>query len=223
MIVFANRSSAGRLLAERLTLLAGRADVVVLALPRGGVPAGAAIAHRLGVPLDVFLVGKIDVPGRDDLALGAIASGEVVVFNEPLMARLHLPGAAVQFAISRARTDLAHREKFYRGSRPRIDVTGKTVIVADDGLATGATMLAAIRALRRRSPARIIVAVPVGAEESVRAVSADADEVICLSTPHDFRAVSLWYADFAQVTDDDVRALMSQSVDIAMPVDHAKA
>lgn len=223
MIVFANRSGAGRQLAERLTHLAGRDDVIVLALPRGGVPVGFAVAERLGVPLDVFVVRKIGVPGQTELALGAIASGDVIVFNEEMMSRLNLPGAAVQFAISQARMELDRREKHYRGSRPRIDVRGKTVVVVDDGLATGATMRAAVQALRRRSPARIVVAVPVGAEDSVNAVRAEADEVICLSTPYDFRAVSLWYVEFPQITDDEVRTLLSQSVDRFAAAGHAEA
>ncbi len=213
MMVFASRSGAGRQLAERLGHLAGREDVVVLALPRGGVPVGFEVAEKLGVPLDVLVVRKIAVPGRDELALGAIASGERIVFNEEIVSRLHLPGAAVQFAIARARTELRHREKYYRGDRPRLGVVGKTVVVVDDGLATGATMRAAVQALRRLGVGRIIVAVPVGAEDSVRAVRAEADEVICLSIPHDFRAVSLWYVDFPQVADDEVRDLLSQSVD----------
>ncbi|HSP33671.1 MAG TPA: phosphoribosyltransferase [Thermoanaerobaculia bacterium] len=223
MIVFANRSGAGRQLADRLMHLSGRDDVLVLALPRGGVPVGYSIAERLGVPLDVFVVRKIGVPGQDELALGAIATGEAVVYNEELLSRLHLPPAAVQFAIGRSRIELSRREKTYRGEKPPVDVGGKTVLVVDDGLATGSTMRAAVQALRRRSAKRIIVAVPVGSEDAVHLVRAEADEVLCLSSPPDFRAVSLWYVDFPQITDEEVRALLSQSVERASALSHASA
>ncbi len=218
MMVFANRAGAGRQLAERLSAYAGRDDVVVLALPRGGVPVAHEIAQHLGAPLDVFIVRKIGTPGMEEVAMGAIASGGIIVLNDDVVARARVPGTELQYAIELERAEVERREKAYRDGRLPLDVKKKTVIVVDDGLATGATMRAAVRALRRLSPARIIVAVPVGAETSVDELRAEADEVICLSTPYDFRAVSLWYVDFPQIRDDEVREILSRATET---VEHA--
>jgi predicted phosphoribosyltransferase len=213
MTVFADRSGAGRELAERLSAYASRDDVIVLALPRGGVPVAYEIADHLGAPLDVFVVRKIGTPGMKELAMGAIASGGIVVINDDIVSRARVPGAELQDAIEIERAEVARREKAYREGRLPLDVKGKTVILVDDGLATGATMRAAVQALRRLSPACIIVAVPVGAESSVNTLRAEADEVVCLSTPSDFRAVGLWYADFPQVWDDEVRELLRRAAE----------
>ena len=206
---FRDRTDAGRQLAARLAHYAGRPDVIVLGLPRGGVPVAAEVAQALGAPLDVFLVRKLGVPGQEELAMGAIAEGGVAVLNEDLIASLRIPRAAVEQAEARETAELQRRQRLYRGSRPAFDLGGRTVILIDDGLATGSTMEAAILALRRRGPARIVVAAPVGARESCDRLGRLADEILCASTPAWFSAVGQWYEDFSETSDDEVRRLLS--------------
>jgi predicted phosphoribosyltransferase len=206
---FANRSDAGRRLADRLADYAQRDDVLVLALPRGGVPVASEVARRLAVPLDVFLVRKLGVPGHSELAMGAIAEGGVEVLSEALIASLGIPRPRIAETAAQERVELERRERLYRGSRSRLEVRDRTVILIDDGLATGATMEAAIVALRAGQPARIIVAAPVGARDTCERLGRVADEVVCLAMPEPFRAVGLWYEDFAQTTDEEVQALLA--------------
>ncbi len=208
---FRDRAHAGRLLAERLREYAGRDDVVVLALPRGGVPVGYEIARALDAPLDVFLVRKLGVPGHEEHALGAIATGGIRVLNTQLIESLNLPAEWVEAIDAKERRELQRRERTYRGDRPPPDVAGRTVILVDDGLATGATMLAALHALRADEPARIVVAAPVADPAVCESLLAVADDVECLHTPRPFRAVGVWYEDFSQTSDDEVRVLLEQA------------
>jgi predicted phosphoribosyltransferase len=207
---FRNRAEAGRRLAEALQDYAGRDDVVVLALPRGGVPVGFEVARALGAPLDVFLVRKLGVPGHEELAMGAVASGGVRVLNEELVRRLGLSPQELEEIVARAEAELERREAAYRGDRPRTDVRGKVAILVDDGLATGATMRAAVEALRREGPAKLVVAVPTGAAESCEDLRPLVGELVCLTTPQPFYAVGLWYDDFTPTTDDEVRELLAR-------------
>jgi predicted phosphoribosyltransferase len=207
---FRDRREAGRLLAERLQAYAGRPDVLVVGLPRGGVPVAAEVARALGAPLDVFLVRKLGVPGHEELAMGAVATGGLGVINTPVVHGLGIPESVVRSAAAREYEELARRERLYRGDRPPPDVRGRTVIVVDDGLATGSTMLAAIQALRQQEPARIVVAVPAASPETCEALRAEADEVVCTITPEAFEAVGKWYEDFSPTTDDEVRGLLAQ-------------
>jgi putative phosphoribosyl transferase len=209
--LFRNRSDAGRQLATKLTAYAGRPDVLVLALPRGGVPVAEEVARRLGAPLDVYLVRKIGVPGHEEVALGAIASGGTRVLNEGIVRDLAIPGTVIDALAQREQKELERRERLYRGGRPFPDVAGRVVILIDDGLATGATMRAAVEALRAHRPARLVVAVPVGAPQTCAALESLADEVVCAVTPEPFRAVGLWYDDFDQTTDDEVRTLLDRA------------
>jgi predicted phosphoribosyltransferase len=205
---FADRAEAGRVLAEKLTDYAGRDDVLVLALPRGGVPVAYEVAAALGAPLDVFVVRKLGAPGQEELAMGAIASGDVVVINSEVVKALKVPSEVVAEKIAHERAELLRRESLYRGDRPSLFVQGRIVILIDDGLATGSTMRAAVTALKDQAPARIVVAVPIGAPATCAEFQGIADECICALTPEPFRAVGLWYEDFAQTTDDEVRALL---------------
>ncbi|HET9271928.1 MAG TPA: phosphoribosyltransferase [Vicinamibacterales bacterium] len=211
MTVFTNRADAGRQLATWLSAYAGRSDVVVLALPRGGVPVGAEVAARLGAPLDVFLVRKLGVPGHPELAMGAIAEGGVMVVSTAILADLGIPRAALDQVAARERLELERRDIQYRGGRERPSVRDKVVILIDDGLATGATMEAAVMALREQHPARIVVATPVGARESCERLRQVADEVVCALIPASFMAVGQWYQDFTQTSDDEVKALVEQA------------
>lgn len=206
---FRDRPEAGRLLAERLRDYAGRDDVVVLALPRGGVPVAFEIAEALGAPLDVFLVRKLGVPGQEELALGAIATGGTRVLNKELVDQLQLPAEWLEAIDAKERRELERRERAYRGDRPPPDLTGKTVILVDDGLATGATMCAAVEAVRARGAARIVAAAPIGSPEACDRVAGLADDVVCLRRPRAFRAVGAWYGDFSEVGDDTVAALLA--------------
>ncbi|HEX7420039.1 MAG TPA: phosphoribosyltransferase [Thermoanaerobaculia bacterium] len=215
MMVFANRSGAGRLLADRLSAYAHRDDVIVLALPRGGVPVAYEIAEHLGVPLDVLIVRRIGTPGMENVAMGAVASGGIVVINQDVVSTARVLGTEMQYAIELERDEVERREKAYRSGRLPLDVKAKTVILVDDGAATGATMRAAVLALRRMSPARIVVALPVAAEDTTEELKRDADDFVCLSTPHDFYAVSLWYADFPQISDDEVRELLGRAAELS--------
>jgi len=209
---FADRADAGRRLAERLGAYAGRGDVIVLGLPRGGVPVAAEVARSLPAPLDVCVVRKLGVPGDEELALGAIAAGGVLVLNDRVVSGLHLSDEAIAAVAAVEHAELRRREQAYRGERPPADVAGCTVIVVDDGLATGATMRAAVRAVRMRAPARVVVAVPVAAPETCAALGPEVDEVVCALRPSDFRSVGGWYDDFAPTTDDEVRRCVTSFV-----------
>jgi len=210
---FRDRDEAGDLLGRELArLLTRRDDVVVLALPRGGVPVAYGVARALDVPLDVFIVRKLGVPGHEELAMGAIASGGVRVLNRDVLDYMPVPQRMIDAVAAREQQELERREREYRGARPPLDVKDKTVIVVDDGLATGSTMRAAVAALRKMEPRRIIIAVPVAAESTCRDFRAEgiADDVVCLRTPEPFQAVGLWYSDFTQTSDDEVHELLSR-------------
>src|ERR1700737_1724601 len=208
--VFRDRHEAGRELARKLGPYANRPDVRVLALPRGGVPVAYEVARALGAPLDVFLVRKLGVPGYEELAMGAVATGGVRVLNDEIVRGLGISEHEIDAAAARELQELARRQRLYRGDRPLPDIAGRTVILVDDGLATGATMRAAIRALRQQQPARIVVAVPTASADTCEALKAEADDVICAMTPEPFFAVGHWYEDFTQTTDDEVRELLAR-------------
>jgi erythromycin esterase-like protein/predicted phosphoribosyltransferase len=208
--LFRDRREAGRLLAAKLAKYGGRPDVIVLALPRGGVPVAYEVASALGAPLDVFVVRKLGVPGYEELAMGAVATGGVRVLNDQLVNRLGIPDSIIDAVASREEQELARRERLYRDGRPPPNVRGRTVILVDDGLATGATMHAAIQALRQQQPARIVVAVPTASPETCEEMRTEVDEVICAITPEPFHAVGLWYQDFSQTTDEEVRELLAR-------------
>jgi putative phosphoribosyl transferase len=208
---FRDRRDAGRQLADKLTAYADRPDTLILALPRGGVPVASEVARALRAPLDVFVVRKLGLPGHEELAMGAVATGGVRVLNDQVVSQLRVPPSVIDAVTEREREELARREREYRDNRPAPDVRGKTVILVDDGLATGATMHAAIAALRQQGPARIVVAVPTAAPETCDAQRAEVDDVVCAITPEPFHAVGLWYLDFSQTTDDEVRELLAQA------------
>jgi putative phosphoribosyl transferase len=208
---FRDRREAGRALAAKLATYAHRPDVLVLALPRGGVPVAYEVTRALGVPLDVFIVRKLGIPGHEELAMGAVATGGVRVLNEQLVRALNIPDRVIEAVTAREQQELARRERLYRGDRPPPDVHGRTVILVDDGLATGATMHAAIAALRRQQPAHIVVAVPIAAPEACDALRVEVDDVVCAITPEPFHAVGLWYEDFSQTTDEEVRDLLARA------------
>jgi putative phosphoribosyl transferase len=208
LAVFQDRAAAGRVLADRLAGYARSRDVVVLALPRGGVPVGFQVARSLGAPLEVLSVRKLGVPGREELAMGAIAGEGTQVINQTVVRELGIAEDTLQAVAAAEHQELERRERTYRGQRPQPDLTGKVEIVVDDGLATGATMWAAVVAIRRQQPARIVVAVPVAAASTCQKLEEDADEVICATTPALFVAVGQAYRDFAQTTDEEVCALL---------------
>ena len=208
---FSNRTEAGRLLAEKLVKYAGRADVIVLGLPRGGVPVAYEVAKRLGVPLDVFIVRKLGVPGFEELAVGAIASGGVRVLNHDVMRALPNAEATIESITARETAELERREQSYRAGRPAPELQDRIVILVDDGLATGATMRAAVKALRQRDAAKIVVAVPVGPPDTCREFEDEANETICASVPEFFQAVGQYYEDFSQTSDDEVRELLARA------------
>jgi putative phosphoribosyl transferase len=210
-MIFRDRTEAGRRLAERLRHYAGRSDVLVLALPRGGVPVAAEVARELGAPLDVFIVRKLGFPGQEELAMGAIASGGSRVLNRSLLGRLHVSPEALERVASREMDELERRERVYRGGNAPLPVHGRTVILVDDGLATGATMRVAAAALRGKDPARIIVAVPVAAESSCQDFGDMVEEIVCVETPRSFGAVGQFYEDFSQTSDEEVRRLLEAS------------
>jgi predicted phosphoribosyltransferase len=209
---FQDRAEAGRILADRLAAYAGRADTIVLALPRGGVPVAYEVARRLKAPLDVFVVRKMGVPGHEEYAFGAIASGGSRVVNWQVADSLGIGDEAIE-RVTRTETEELHRrERLYRGSRPEPDIKGKTVIVVDDGLATGATMQAAVEALKQQKPAQIVIAVPVGSRDTCEFLGKKADVMcVCAVTPEPFHAVGLWYRDFSQTTDNEVRELLDRA------------
>ena len=216
--LFRDRTEAGRLLAARLEKYAGKPDMMVLALPRGGVPVAFEVAKALHAPMDVFVVRKLGIPGHEELAMGAVATGGVRVLNDQVVRVLGIPDYVIAAVVDWETDELKRRERLYRGDRPPPDVRGKTVILVDDGLATGSTMLAAVQALRHQGPARIVVAVPVAAPDTCELLKAHVDEVVCAATPEPFYAVGLWYQDFSQTTDEEVRELLGRS---ASEVTHA--
>ena len=205
---FSDRREAGGVLAKQLKAYAGRGDVVVLALPRGGVPVAAEVAAELGAPLDVFVVRKLGVPYQPELAMGAIASGGVRVLNDDVIAAAQITPPMLESATRIERRELERRERAYRNGRAAVAVKGKVAILIDDGLATGSTMRAAVEAVRRLQPSRVVVAVPVGAPDTCEGLAQIADDVVCIEMPEPFSAVGLWYEDFSQTTDDEVRALL---------------
>jgi predicted phosphoribosyltransferase len=208
---FENRADAGRMLAAQLAEFRGRPDVLVLGLPRGGVPVAFEVAQALGAPLDVYLVRKLGVPGHAELAMGAIASGGVRVVNQAMLRSLRISPQQLDAVIRAEDAELGRQERVYRGDRPPPDVSGRTVILVDDGLATGATMQAAVAALRSADPKEVVVAVPVAPPETCAELEAEADRVICALTPEPFYAVGAWYRDFSQTSDDEVRELLRRN------------
>jgi putative phosphoribosyl transferase len=216
---FSNRTEAGRLLAEKLVKYAGRPDVTVLGLPRGGVPVAFEVAQRLGLPLDVFIVRKLGVPGFEELAVGAIASGGVRVLNKDVMRAIPNADEVIETITVKETVELQRREQSYRDGRPAPELRDRTVILVDDGLATGATMRAAVKALRERGAAKIVVAVPVGPPDTCREFEEEADEVVCAAVPEFFQAVGQYYDDFSQTGDDEVRALLARAAQRATASD----
>jgi putative phosphoribosyl transferase len=208
---YRDRHDAGKRLAKLLSAYAHHPDVLTLALPRGGVPVAYEVARALKVPLDVFTVRKLGVPGHEEFAMGAIASGGMRVLNNDALRALHIPERVVEEVVTREQRELERREQLYRDGRPPPDVRGRTVILIDDGLATGATMRAALRALREQQPARLIVAVPVAAPPTCLELLDEADDVICAFTPDPFFAVGLWYQNFEQTSDQEVHDLLAQT------------
>ena len=210
--IFRDRKEAGQFLAQKLTDYANRPDVVVLALPRGGVPVAYEVANRLNAPLDVFVVRKLGVPGHEELAMGAIASGGVRVLNPDVLSYIRIHEAIIDRVSEFETSELERRERLYRGNRPPLEVKGKTVIVVDDGLATGSSMRAAVKALRQKDPKMIIVAVPVGARETCDSFENEVDTMaVCAVMPEPFMAVGVWYQDFSQTTDEEVRDLLARA------------
>jgi len=210
-MVFLDRSEAGRLLGARLSPYANREDILVLALPRGGVPVGLEVARALNAPLDVFVVRKLGAPGQEELAIGAISSGGVRLLNQATIHALGISRGQVEAITQREAQELERRERLYRGNRDAPEMRGKTVLVVDDGLATGLTMRAAIQALRQKEPKEIIAAVPVASSSACREVEKEADAVICLSTPPEFFALGQWYRNFSPVGDAAVRELLDRA------------
>jgi predicted phosphoribosyltransferase len=210
-MLFRDRAEAGRVLAGKLQAYAGRPDVVVLALPRGGVPVAFEVAQALGAPLDLFLVRKLGLPGHEELAMGAIATGGVRVLNDEVVRLLRVPPEVIDIVAAEEQQELQRREREYRGDRPPLDVRGRTVILVDDGLATGSTMRAAVAALHRLQPSRVVVAVPVAAPETCEEFRSEVDDIVCAQTPEPFRAVGLWYQDFSQTSDEEVRELLQRA------------
>jgi len=205
---FKDRREAGRLLIKALYSYQGREDVLVMALPRGGVPVAFEVASALGAPLELLIVRKLGVPGHEELALGAIASGGVRVLNQEVITALGICPETVEAVAAREALELARRERLYRGSRPMLPVAGRVAIVIDDGIATGSTMRAAVQALRQLGAARVIVAAPTSARDSADMLRHEADEVVCLATPEPYYAVGLWYERFEQTSDNEVRRLL---------------
>ena len=208
---FFNRTEAGQFLAETLSTYVNRDDIIVLALPRGGVPVAAEVAKKLNAPLDVFVVRKLGLPGHPELAMGAIASGGVRVFNGEVVNALRIPDEVMDAVSAEELAELQRLEKVYRAGLPPIDIEGKTIIVVDDGIATGSTMLAAVSALRQLNAARIIIAAPVVAASTFRAMQRAADEVPAVIMPERFYAVGQWYEDFSQTSDEEVRDLLTRA------------
>ena len=211
LMQFQNREEAGRILGQRLHLYKDRADVLVLALPRGGVPVAAEVAREIHAPLDVFIVRKLGAPGHAELAMGAIARGGVRVLNEFVIRELRISPEDIENTAGREEEEIRRRELLYRGEKSFPDLVGRTIIVVDDGLATGSTMRAAIQALKPQNPAQIVVAVPVAAADACEELAQEADAVFCAATPEPFHAVGLWYVDFHQTTDEEVRMILERA------------
>lgn len=211
---FRDRSQAGQELSRKLVAYADRSDVIVLALPRGGVPVGYEVAKALRAPLDVFLVRKLGAPGQEELAMGAIAMGGVRVLNDDVVKLLNIQPRDIESVAAKEERELARRDHLYRGARPRPNVQGFTVILVDDGLATGATMRAAVAALRRQGPKRIVVAVPVAAVQTIREFAAAVDELVCCCTPEPFYSVGFWYEDFSQAPEREIRELLERTAGV---------
>lgn len=207
---FQNRTEAGKLLASRLTDYANHTDILVLGLPRGGVPVAFEVAKALNLPLDICIVRKLGVPGHKELAMGAIASGGVRVLNYDVVSWLGISGKTIDEVAARELRELQRRDRAYRGDRPPLDVRDRTVILVDDGIATGSTMRAAITVLKSQQPQQMIVAVPVAPLETCNEIQAEVDKLVCLMTPEPFYAIGLWYEDFAQTTDEEVRELLAE-------------
>jgi putative phosphoribosyl transferase len=210
-MLFKNRVDAGKRLASLLRLYAHRPDVSVIALPRGGVPVAAEIARELNAPLDVLVVRKLGVPRSEEMAMGAITSGNFQYLNDDLIQRLNIPAAAISAVIQREQRELARREKAYRDDRPPLNLRDRTVILVDDGLATGATMRVAIEAVQQQQPKEFTVAVPVAAKEICQQLGEYADRIVCAETPQPFHAVGLWYQEFDQTSDEEVQTLLDQA------------
>jgi putative phosphoribosyl transferase len=209
-VYFRDRTDAGRRLALHLAKAGYRSvpDLLVLALPRGGVPVAYEVARELQAPLDVFMVRKLGLPGREELAMGAVASGGARVLNDDVVEALHVPEHVIDEAADRELREIERRERAYRDDRPPPEVRGKTVILVDDGLATGSTMRAAAQAVRQNAPKRLVVGVPVAARETCAAMRSEADDIVCVLMPEPFYGVGMWYQDFSQTTDDEVRKLL---------------
>lgn len=208
---FRNRQEAGRALAQALEAYRDRGDVVMLALPRGGVPVGYEVARALGAELDLMLVRKLGFPGQEELAMGAIATGGVQVLNEEVVRQASIPPQVIERVAQQERRELERRQQAYRGDRPLPQIAGRCVILVDDGLATGSTMRAAVRALRQQGPGRVVVAVPVAPPETCQVLRQEVDEVVCLMTPRAFGGVGRWYEDFSQISDEEVRWLLQRA------------
>ncbi len=214
MELFRDRSDAGRILASKLSKYKQRPDVLVLGLPRGGIPVAFEVAQELNAPLDVFLVRKLGLPGHEELAMGAIASGGVRVLNADVVNLFRVPLDVIDHVAEKEQAELNRREQAYRQGRPPPRIQGRTVIVVDDGLATGSTMRAAVAAVRQKNPARIVVAVPVAAPSTCDELRGEVDEGICAETPEPFHAVGLWYEDFSQTTDAEIRELLDRAAQL---------
>ncbi|MDB6067689.1 MAG: putative phosphoribosyltransferase [Pedosphaera sp.] len=208
---YQDRYEAGEFLADKLRHHAGDPDLLVLALPRGGVPVGYEVAAALEAPLDVFLVRKLGVPGYEELAMGAVASGGVKILNDDVIRQVGIPGNMIDAIVQEKERELGQQEKIFRGERPSVDIKGRTVILVDDGLATGASMRAAVKAVKSKGPKSVIVAVPIGSSDSCQQLQTEVDEVFCAMTPDPFYAVGAWYSDFMQITDEEVRELLDHA------------
>jgi predicted phosphoribosyltransferase len=216
-MLFADRSEAGRVLASKLGEFSGRNNVVVLALPRGGVPVGYEVAQALRAPLDVFVVRKLGTPGQEELAMGALAPGGITVLNREVIQALGIPQQTIDAVVTREQQELERREREYRDGRPAASIRGNIAILVDDGLATGSSMRVAAKALRKEAAAQIVVAVPVASPSTCAEFEAEVDKVVCATTPEPFWAVGQWYRDFSQTTDEEVRELLARAAAPSVP------
>jgi putative phosphoribosyl transferase len=216
-MLFANRFEAGRVLASKLGEFSGRNDIVVLALPRGGVPVAYEVAQALHAPLDVFVVRKLGTPGQEELAMGALAPGGITVLNREVIQALGIPQQTIDAVVAREERELGRREREYRDGRPAASIRGNTAILVDDGLATGSSMRVAAKALRKEAAAQIVVAVPVASPSTCAEFETEVDKVVCATTPEPFWAVGQWYRDFSQTTDEEVRELLARATAPSVP------